>query len=66
MGEKSDPVGLVRLGCLPNNARILPECPHQLPLPLVSQKRKVGVNERLLIKIKVRKDQFALPHDATG
>src|SRR3984957_10460848 len=66
MGKKGDPMGFVRLGGLPNNARILPEGSHQLPLPLVSQKREVGVSERLLTEIKVRKDQFALPHDATG
>ena len=66
MGEKSDPVRFVRLGGLPNNAWILPEGSHELALPLVSQKREVGVSERLLIKIKVRKDDLALPHDATG
>ena len=66
MGKKSDPVGFVRLGGLPNNSWILPEGSHQLALPLVSQQREVGVNERLLIKIKVRKDHLALPHDATG
>src|ERR1700723_3729434 len=66
MGKKGDPVGFVRLGGLPNKPWILPEGSHQLPLPLVSQKREVGVNERLLIKIKVRKDGLALPQDATG
>ena len=54
VGEKGDPVGLVRLGGLPDNARILPKRSHELALALVIQKREVGFSERLLSEIKVR------------
>ena len=61
VGEEGDPVWLVGLGGLPNNARILPKGSHELALAFVSQKRELGFSERLLSEIKVLKDRLALP-----
>jgi hypothetical protein len=61
VGEKGDPVGLVRLGGLPDDTWVLPKGSHELALAFVSQKREVGLGERLLSEIKVLKDGLALP-----